>query len=70
MAEGNVTCNLQMEKETLQAVFWIPCKCSMRQPFVMWQMSSWQFISAHTHCSMGRSCGRDCIKAGVLNTFP
>jgi len=86
MAERNVTCDLQMEWETLRAVFWILCKCSMRPPFVTRQMSSWQFISAHTHCSMSRlisetaamirlcsldrSCGRDCRQARVLNIFP
>jgi len=39
MAERNVTCDPQMERETLQAVLWILCKCSMRMPFVMWQIS-------------------------------
>jgi hypothetical protein len=86
MAERNVTRDPQMERETLRAVFWILCKCSVCPPFVTWQTSSWQLISAHYHCSkswlisetaamiclcsLGRSCCRDCRKARVLNIFP
>jgi len=82
MTEINVTCNLQMERETLQAVFWILCKFSMCPPFWCGRCQ----VSAYTHYSMsrpisetaamihlgslGRSCGRDCRKARVLNIFP